>query len=103
MPYNSKIHNRKSIRLKGYDYSQAGLYFVTICCQSMGHLFREINNGIMALNDSGKVIEKWYYELKNKFHDKNCHEFIIIPALFHITTFNRTNLVVICILCNNSL
>ena len=31
MQYNPNIHNRRSIRLKGYDYSQAGLYFVTIC------------------------------------------------------------------------
>jgi hypothetical protein len=33
MKYNSNIHHRRSIRLKGYDYSQAGLYYVTICCQ----------------------------------------------------------------------
>ena len=32
MKYNPDIHHRKSIRLKGYDYSQAGLYFITICC-----------------------------------------------------------------------
>ena len=32
MPFDSNIHHRRSIRLKGYDYSQAGLYFITICC-----------------------------------------------------------------------
>jgi hypothetical protein len=34
MPYTPSLHHRRSIRLKGYDYSQAGLYFVTICVQN---------------------------------------------------------------------
>jgi len=40
--YNPKIHHRRSIRLKGYDYSQAGLYFITICCQDRICRFGEI-------------------------------------------------------------
>ena len=42
MAYNSQIHHRRSIRLKGYDYSQAGLYFITICCQDRACRFGEI-------------------------------------------------------------
>lgn len=42
MPYNPKIHHRRSIRLKGYDYSQEGLYFITICVQHRLHLFGDI-------------------------------------------------------------
>jgi putative transposase len=34
MAYNPQRHHRKSIRLKGYDYAQAGVYFITICCQN---------------------------------------------------------------------
>jgi hypothetical protein len=45
MPYNPEIHHRRSIRLKGYDYSQAGLYFVTICTQNRECLFGEIRRG----------------------------------------------------------
>ena len=45
MPYNPNIHHRKSIRLKGYDYSQAGLYFITICTQNRACLFGEIRRG----------------------------------------------------------
>ncbi|MBC7653064.1 MAG: hypothetical protein H7098_01160 [Oligoflexus sp.] len=37
--YNPNIHHRRSIRLKGYDYAQAGLYFVTICCQDGACMF----------------------------------------------------------------
>jgi len=44
MKYDPKIHHRRSIRLKGYDYSQAGLYFITICCQNREHLFGNIEN-----------------------------------------------------------
>jgi hypothetical protein len=39
MKYNPDIHHRRSIRLRDYDYSQAGLYFVTICTQGRRHLF----------------------------------------------------------------
>lgn len=42
MPYNPQIHHRRSIRLKGYDYSQEGLYFITICVQHRLHLFGDI-------------------------------------------------------------
>ena len=81
--YNPKIHNRKSIRLKGYDYSQAGLYFVTICVQNRQCLFGNIKDGILYLNDAGKMIEKWYFELENKFPDIKCREKIIMPNHFH--------------------
>ena len=81
--YNPYIHHRKSIRLKGYDYSQAGLYFITICCQNRACLFGEIVGGEMALNDAGMMIEKWYYELENKFSDIKCREMVMMPNHFH--------------------
>ncbi|NMB97481.1 MAG: hypothetical protein GYA02_12870 [Clostridiaceae bacterium] len=83
MSYNPNIHHRKSIRLKGYDYTQAGLYFITICCQNRECLFGNIINGEMILNDAGKMVQKWYYELENKFADIRCHEMIIMPNHFH--------------------
>lgn len=88
MPYNPNIHHRKSIRLKGYDYSQAGLYFVTICCQNRACLFGEIKNGKMILNNAGRMIEKWYYELENKFSDIRCDEMVIMPNHFHCIVEN---------------
>jgi hypothetical protein len=42
MSYNSDIHHRHSIRLKEYDYSENGLYFITICIQNRENLFGEI-------------------------------------------------------------
>jgi putative transposase len=83
MKYNPKIHHRRSIRLKGYDYSQAGLYFITICVKNWECLYGHISNGEMILNDAGKMVEKWYYELENKFPDIRCDEMIVMPNHFH--------------------
>jgi len=48
--------NRKSIRLKNYDYSQAGFYFITICTQNRLHLFGEI------VDDAGEMIDEIWHE-----------------------------------------
>lgn len=66
MTHNPYIHHRRSIRFKEYDYSQAGLYFITICCQDRKHLLGHIENGEMILNNAGIMVEKWYFELENK-------------------------------------
>ena len=47
--YNPHIHHRRSIRLKGYDYSRAGLYFITICVQDRACLFGDVENREMVL------------------------------------------------------
>jgi putative transposase len=86
--YNPNKHHRKSIRLKGYDYSQVGLYFITICCQNRLHLFGNVINKQMILNDAGKMIEKWYIELENKFPNIQCHEMIVMPNHIHFIIEN---------------
>lgn len=88
MKYDPGIHHRRSIRLQGYDYSQAGLYFITICTQERNCLFGEIENGEMILNDAGRMIEKWYAELENKFSDIRCDEMVIMPNHFHCIVQN---------------
>ncbi|HTM65550.1 MAG TPA: hypothetical protein VL093_04470 [Flavipsychrobacter sp.] len=83
MEVNPKIFQRKSIRLKGYDYSQPGLYFITICVQNNVCLFGKIENDELTLNEAGKMVEKWHGELTNKFNDIRCHEMIVMPNHFH--------------------
>ena len=58
MKYNPDIHHRKSIRLKGYDYSQSGLYFITICTYEGLNFLGKIENGEMILNEYGKIAEE---------------------------------------------
>lgn len=76
-------YHRKSIRLKGYDYSQPGFYFITICVQNRLCLFGYIKQGEMILNDAGRMIEKWYIELENKFPNIKCHKKAVMPNHFH--------------------
>ncbi|MDR0881010.1 MAG: hypothetical protein LBP55_00470 [Candidatus Adiutrix sp.] len=86
--YNPETHHRRSIRLKEYDYSQCGAYFITICCQSKQCLFGEINTGKMQLNEAGMAILKWYKELPNKFTDIKICENIIMPNHTHAIIVN---------------
>ena len=81
--YNPKIHNRRSIRLKGYDYSKAGLYFITFCCQNRIHFYGEIINGEMILNDACNMIEDEWIKLPLRFKNIRLHEYIIMPNHFH--------------------
>lgn len=83
MPYNPKKHHRKSIRLKGYDYSQAGLYFITICAQDRACLLGNIENGEMILNDPGRLVENECLKLPQRFHNIELHEFVVMPDHFH--------------------
>ena len=56
-------YRRKSIRLKGYDYAQPGVYFITCVTQDREELFGKIVDGEMQLNEAGRMIEKWCREL----------------------------------------
>ncbi len=75
MKYNPEIHHRRSIRLKNYDYSQNGYYFVTICTQNRQCYF--VQECVI------KMIEKWWYELPNKFSNVQTDESIVMPDHFH--------------------
>jgi hypothetical protein len=60
MGYDPNIHHRRSIRLKGYDYSQAGLYFITINIQHRKCLFGTIERQEMVVNDFGIIAnQEW--------------------------------------------
>jgi hypothetical protein len=65
--YNPNIHHRRSIRLKGYDYSQTGLYFITICCQDRICRFGRIVENEMILNEFGQIAYDEWLKLPNRF------------------------------------
>jgi putative transposase len=83
MKYNPDIHHRRSIRLTGYDYSQCGYYFITVCTQGQRCLFGEIEKGRMILNDAGKMISCWWNELKNKYPNIEIDEYVVMPNHCH--------------------
>ena len=83
MHYDPNIHHRRSIRLDGYDYSQEGLYFVTICTEKRDCLFGKISNGIMVLNEMGIIA---YHEwLATPVIRKNVglDVFVVMPNHIH--------------------
>ena len=88
MQYDPQIHHRKSIRLKNYDYSRAGAYFITICTQHRVCLLGDVKDGKMNLNAAGKMVAKWYLELMNKFPDIWCDEYVIMPNHIHFIVVN---------------
>ncbi|MEM8546081.1 MAG: hypothetical protein AAGF66_19055 [Cyanobacteria bacterium P01_H01_bin.119] len=60
MPYSPDKHHCRSIRLKGYDYSSAGAYFITLCTFQRQSLFGQIIDGAVQLNEIGKIVaEEW--------------------------------------------
>jgi len=83
MIYDPLIHNRRSIRLKGYDYSRPGLYFITICCKDRACLFGDVIDGIMILNNPGHMVNREWLKLPKRFKNIKLHEYIVMPNHFH--------------------
>ncbi len=81
--YNSAIHHRRSIRLKNYDYSQLGAYFVTICTKQGMHLFGEIKDNQMVLSRQGEIAYNMWLTLPNRFPGIELDHFVVIPNHVH--------------------
>jgi REP element-mobilizing transposase RayT len=74
---------RKSPRLQGYDYSQSGAYFVTICTHNRAHLFGEITEGAMMLNDAGAIAQERWLALPDHHPNVELDAFVVMPNHVH--------------------
>jgi len=81
--YNPDIHHRHSIRLREYDYSNAGAYFVTVCTQNRECLFGKIVDGKVILNDAGRMVESIWNELDQHYKGIETDESVVMPNHFH--------------------
>lgn len=81
--FNPDFHHRKSIRLQGYDYSQEGLYFITICCQNKNCFFGEIQRGQMLLNEYGQIAHQEWLKTAELRSNIALDEFVIMPNHMH--------------------
>jgi REP element-mobilizing transposase RayT len=81
--YNRAIHHRRSIRLKGYDYSQAGAYFITICTHERERLFGEIADGDMHFSQLGQIAAACWRNLPKTFSNLEMGEWVIMPNHVH--------------------
>lgn len=77
------LKHRRSIRLKNYDYSSLGLYFVTICTHGYMNLLGEIKDDKMNLNKYGEIAKKEWYKTGEIRPDINLPEFVIMPNHLH--------------------
>jgi putative transposase len=83
MRFDPERHRRRSMRLKGYDYSQAGAYFVTICTQGRACLFGEVVDGEMRLNDAGRMVVAEWERLPALFSNVVLDAFVVMPNHIH--------------------
>ena len=83
MTFDPDKHHRRSIRLKGYDYSRAGAYFVTTCVRDGVCLFGEIVDGTMRMNDYGRIVAEAWRDLGQRFKHIELDEFVVMPNHVH--------------------
>jgi REP element-mobilizing transposase RayT len=76
------LPDRHSIRLKGFDYSSKGYYFVTICTHNRKCVFGAITDNIMHLNQNGEIVASIWNSLPNH-HSVQLDEFQIMPNHIH--------------------
>ncbi len=77
------FHQRHTIRLKGYDYAQAGAYFITICTHQRTCLFGDVCDAKMHLNEIGKIVHDEWLKSPIIRAEIELGEFIIMPNHFH--------------------
>jgi len=92
MKYNPDVHRRSSIRLKDYDYSKEGMYFITICTKNRECILSEITNvgvGVpddpkLQLTDIGCIVEKHINNINKTYKNVAIYEYIIMPNHVHM-------------------
>jgi REP element-mobilizing transposase RayT len=73
----------ESARLKGWDYSSPGYYFIIICTKNMECLFGKITGGKIILSEMGKIAEQYWREIPVHFNDIILDEFVVMPNHIH--------------------
>jgi putative transposase len=76
-------HRRRSIRLKDYDYSQGGAYFITVCTRKRENLFGNVTEGQIQLNRYGKVVNDFWDNIPTHFPSVDMDAFVVMPNHVH--------------------
>ena len=83
MKYDPLVHHRRSIRLKEYDYTQPGAYFVTLVTQHHEHLFGEIMDGEIRINELGEIVADTWQWLASQYPFIELGTSVVMPNHFH--------------------
>jgi REP element-mobilizing transposase RayT len=105
--YNPDLHHRRSVRLRDYDYSQEGLYFITLCVQNRECIFGNVVDGAddadvagagacrgvarnaptdtptMILNEIGEIVRREWLKTAELRPNVVLHNFVVMPNHFH--------------------
>ncbi len=81
--FDPEIHRRRSIRLKGYDYSRVGAYFLTICTRNRESIFGDVIGGEMVLNDDGIIVADEWRKSGVMRNEIELDEWVVMPNHFH--------------------
>jgi putative transposase len=77
------LPQRRSLRLKNYDYSFAGAYFITICTRNHLCLFGEIHQDKMELSEYGEIVRDEWIKSAEIRHEIELDEYVVMPNHFH--------------------
>ena len=83
MTFNPEIHHRHSIRLKYYDYSRPGFYFVTLCAYHRECVFGDIEKNNIVLNALGTLVKKNWHDLPVHFPGIELDRMVVMPNHLH--------------------
>ncbi|MGH9795755.1 MAG: transposase, partial [Candidatus Acidiferrales bacterium] len=83
MAFDPLIHHRRSIRLKGFDYSSRGLYFVTICTHRREQFLGRIENAQSIPAETGKAVLAAWFDLPRRFPSVELDAFVVMPNHVH--------------------
>ena len=77
------FYHRRSIRMKNYDYSTIGCYYITLCINDRENILGDIEDNVPKLSVAGKLIEKEWLNLPNRYNNIYLDEYIIMPNHLH--------------------
>lgn len=83
MSYHPDYHHRRSIRLRNYDYSQSGIYFITLCTHQRKCLFGQISDGKMELNELGEIVQNEWLRSPEIRKEITLDEWVVMPNHLH--------------------
>lgn len=83
MAFDPELHRQRSIRLRGYDYTQAGSYVITICTQDRQNLFGEAMNEAVQPNPAGQIVQEAWRSLPERFPEILLDACVVMPNHLH--------------------
>jgi putative transposase len=71
------------LRLRDYDYSTPGVYFITICTEDRTCLFGDVKDGVLVPHTSGLVVESWWYSIPRRYPSVDVADIVVMPNHIH--------------------